>query len=126
MLYSSATDGHISIWDLRPLLLDYRVRREDLGPDLGWVQGCPSRLKVHQSGINAMAVRKSPSPGCHLLLSAGDDNALAVTCLKMSGDGGGSCTASVLWQLVEPAAHCSAVTGRLLCPLCAFLVWVFK
>ena len=130
LLYSSATDGHISIWDLVPFLWDHFS--PPVTADARASQHSPVRFKVHQSGVNSMDVCLISPPDCYLFLSGGDDNALAVTCLGIgsegvydtNGDGGGShgngasgktgLTANVLWQLLEPAAHSSALTGMIL------------
>ena len=114
LLCYSTTDGHISICDLGPLLWNH-VNCQEPGPHLTWPRNCSSQFKVHQSGINDMAVQKCPLTNCYLLVSGGDDNALAITCLKMdAGTHSRDCNISVLWQVTETAAHSSAVTGMLM------------
>ncbi len=56
------------------------------------------------------------SPGCQLVLSGGDDNALAVTALQVDhvvgcGPVDTSHLIHLLWQVLEPCSHSSALTG---------------
>lgn len=120
LLCCAATDGHVTIWDLGPLLLEYHNHpASDVHPN----PNPPVRLQIHQSGINDMAVKEyspcsslsSSSSSSYLLASVGDDNALVITCFMVESrpQHDHSLAVSVVWQLVEHAAHSSSITGKI-------------
>lgn len=113
LLCCAATDGHVTIWDLSPFLLGcqhFPVFDAHHSPT-------PTvRFQVHQSGINDIAIQKHvpcSSSSSYLLASVGDDNALAITCFMVETRPYHSdcLVANVVWKLLEPAAHSSAITG---------------
>ncbi|AGO13101.1 AaceriAFL056Cp [[Ashbya] aceris (nom. inval.)] len=88
-LLISATDGHLAVWDMTPVVpfevegqlqpLEGAVMAETQLPEPA------ALLKVHQSGVKALgvSVRKSE----FVVYSGGDDNALAVSLFSCSEDG---------------------------------------
>lgn len=74
-------------------------------------------LCVHQSGINALAIRATstgtPSLSYHTLVSVGDDNALALTYLAVSTttEEQEGVSVYVARNHIFPSAHSSGITG---------------
>ena len=113
ILCSTSTDGCISLWNLSPILMEWRLRgTPDTEP--GAVDAPPlARFKVHQSGINDVAVQSRCVGGVsrHVLVSAGDDNALGVVYFTVSMGCPGNMLVHVDRQHVLSTAHASALTG---------------
>lgn len=96
-LFSSATDGTISLWDIIPEMFTSNDAREPI-----WSSRC------HQSGVNSLHVEVlSASIGPAILLaSGGDDNSVVLTALKLSGK-----ETSMIAQWSSSVAHAAQVTG---------------
>ena len=86
MLLTTATDGHLGIWDGKPA-----------GEHLVW----NTRRQIHQDAILAVEVYDLHD-GSYLIITGGDDNAVALTRVTARGD---------LSTLTLPRAHAAAVTG---------------
>ena len=83
---TAATDGHVATWQI-----DKAERK------FSW----RDRHQVHQSATHAVATRKL-ADGSTLLVSGGDDNAIAITRI---------CDRQPAKTLLLPRAHAAAITG---------------
>lgn len=129
ILCSTNTDGHVALWNLRPFLADWK-QHQHLSTSSMEQEIAASSLAVspvasfraHQSGINDLAIQIGYSGGqtSHCthpiaLVSAGDDNALALTYLSVSiGGAEESVSVQLSKKYVYQSAHSSAVTGMIM------------
>lgn len=123
ILCSTSTDGHVTVWSVQPFLSDW-IRHLLASPARPTTEQAPqpsalpvSRFRVHQSGVNDLAVQSkavgADGVSVHALVSVGDDNALALTCLSVQT---GSCGVSVTQSNSHThfTAHSSAITGNVM------------
>lgn len=110
LLLTAGTDGHIAFWPLpapSPSPSPPQANSSDLPEPLS----LPfiTRKRIHQSTVKSLALYPL-SPSATLLLTAGDDNAIAFTLLhsRESGDPPEAST------LLIPRAHAATVTGAVL------------
>ncbi|KAJ9661364.1 WD repeat-containing protein 6 [Coniosporium apollinis] len=118
-LLTAGTDGHIALWSLpgqlfssqpRPTVPESPVVQEGHPPNtVEW----HTRTKIHQSTIKALTQHQL-SPDSVLVVTGGDDNALAFTLLRWNG----SAEEAEMHTstLLVPRAHASAVTALALIP----------
>ena len=98
LIFSGATDGSLAVWDLSPAALAAAA---------GQLQPMLAVPGAHQSGVNDISAACSGN-GELLLLSGGDDQALRLTRLRVSGEAG-NLSAEVATSRLFPNAHSSAV-----------------
>lgn len=86
-LFISATDGHISIWDIQD-----KVMPNISGLDLSGNNSSHTTLELpiirqqlHQSGIKGLHLHQT-SDNCIKILTGGDDNALILSTLEQTAD----------------------------------------
>lgn len=122
---TAGTDGALAIWEM--ITLPGRPPKEavQLGMNI--------RTKIHQNAVKCMQILKihsSPNGSCsYLLVTGGDDNALALTRLDSNDPGAGvelkaetkpvsSIAGSKLkmWTLLIPRAHAAAITAVFVLP----------
>nr|POE86956.1 putative wd repeat-containing protein [Quercus suber] len=97
MLFSTATDGHLTLWSLLP------------SGALSWQY----RQQIHQSSILSVAMHRLPDEST-LVVTGGDDNAIGLTILRPSKCGQAATHYPVFSSLLIPRAHTAAVTGVVL------------
>ena len=129
ILCSASTDGRVSLWDVLPLCPGWRCDHTssscssaEEGVDMPPLAVSPvspvTSFKLHQSGINDLAVQSScdgSEVSRHVLVSVGDDNALAVVHFT-ARTRGGCVEVELVRQGVQLTAHTSAITGTVLIP----------
>ncbi|KAK8103938.1 WD40-repeat-containing domain protein [Apiospora kogelbergensis] len=101
-ILTASTDGHASIWKA-PILLSIE------GGDVAQYTAL-NISRIHQSTIKSLDIRQASDAGVgsHLLVTGGDDNALAFTHLHRDGESGQLVFGKK--HIVRPA-HGAAVTG---------------
>ncbi|KAL1641484.1 WD repeat-containing protein 6 [Diplodia intermedia] len=107
LLLTAGTDGHIAFWPLPPPPSPIISNNNDDDDDPRPLT-FTSRTPIHQSTIKALAHARL-SPRTTLLLTAGDDNAVAFTLL----DGGDHSQTETMTTstLIIPRAHAATVTS---------------
>jgi hypothetical protein len=99
LLCSGATDGRVALWSVAAD-----------GPAVAVVSQPIHSLRVHQSGVNAIATRVEANGTRLVLATGGDDNGLSVVVLGLAV--GPGCWAAVeICRVSYPSAHASSVTG---------------
>ena len=96
-LFTTATDGHIAAWTPAASALE-----SGEGGALVWTR----RHKIHQSAVLAIVHignRPGDDDGTAIIITGGDDNAIAIT--RLNG------TDATPRTLLLPRAHAAAVTG---------------
>ncbi|KAI9826726.1 MAG: hypothetical protein M1819_007271 [Sarea resinae] len=111
----ASTDGHISLWNLTaPLAKRSIVVRggQLFGSSGGLVSTTiywQKRIHIHQNSIKSTLELKVED-GYFILVTGGDDNSLALTCIILTGEG------PVHSTLLIPKAHASAINAAALIP----------
>ncbi|SCU81108.1 LAFA_0C02784g1_1 [Lachancea sp. 'fantastica'] len=115
LLIVSPSDGHLVVWDIT-LSLPFSVRKgklEDLFSGVSAVSALPTystRFPVHRAGIKFLEAKKINESSC-VLYSGGDDNAVAISEIKVS-EVGRAITGHVL--SFDETAAASTVTAACL------------
>lgn len=108
VLCTASTDGHLALW---PLSLDPLISGHDNDNDLPTTRPPPlhytTRTAIHQSSIKALD-HATLSPSEKLIVTGGDDGAIALTRVKIHKP---SDALSETTTLLLPNAHASAVTA---------------
>jgi WD40 repeat protein len=106
-LVTTATDGHITLWNELPAAID-PTSSSSSPSSLSW----PHRQKVHQNAILA-STTQTLHDGSTLLVTASDDNGIALSLLPSTPHVGNSESGAkdICSTLLIPRAHAAAVTA---------------
>lgn len=125
---ASATDGRIALWSMPVCPNLHEASSIDHMPPISYAK---YSFSIHQSSIEAIAIfpllsfHKPDDQGLtffHLIFTGGDDNALAITILRMSFSGSvvgpqiAAQAQSSHSSLVIPRAHAASITAIALLP----------
>lgn len=116
LLLTAGTDGHIAFWPLPTAPPSPPPNANDANADPDPLPLTPTtRTRLHQSTIKALACARL-SPATSLLLTAGDDNAVAFTLLTTGEETNTASRTKTKTKttLVIPRAHAATVTSAVL------------
>ncbi|CEP64771.1 tRNA (34-2'-O)-methyltransferase regulator RTT10 LALA0_S13e02630g [Lachancea lanzarotensis] len=116
LLIVSPSDGHLAIWDITESLpLNVKNGKlQDSFSGVSTISALPpyfTRFLVHRAGVKFLQVKQTDDASC-LLYTGGDDNAVAISELKMGKE-----EHSVTWKILsidETAAASTVTAGSLI------------